>query len=300
VARLGFILLAPALGTGCGGSGQEGVIKPGDVLDINNDGFPDGKAVDSDGDGNADSIDLDGDGIGDGRFPWLPPLSNEQEMDGGSTEGDGDTGDGDDDTGDGDDDTPGDGDDDTPGDLDITIPLAKVPCGKSECAIRDDKICCGGWDPGTGFLPNGSSVVEEMCVTDDACFWTPNAEEGFDDEGLYSMTLGGPLVGKPRGVSSSCDGSEDCKETQVCCYVRVGVPMGSPDAWTGPGAGRQCMDLKNCMDVGTANGVPTGVVSCNDDGDCAMVAGTKCQPEQDNTATTGANVKARANYKVCR
>ena len=78
-----------------------------------------------------------------------------------------------------------------------------------------------------------------MCITDDACFWTPNAEEGFDDEGLYSMTIGGALV-KPRGVTSTCDGAEDCKPGQVCCYVRIGFPLGSPDNWTGPVLG-QCV-----------------------------------------------------------
>jgi hypothetical protein len=287
--RIGLMLLPLLIAACSSGDGQNGVIKPGDALDINNDGTLDGLAVDSDGDGFADSLDLDGDGQGDGRFPWLPPLTD-GEMDGGSTGGDGDTGDGDRNTGDGDGPT-GDGDD-NPSELDIVIPLAKVPCGNSECAIRDDKLCCGGWDPSTGF-------TAEMCLTDDACFWTPNAEEGFDDEGLYSMTIGGALV-KPRGVTSACDGAEDCKPGQVCCYVRIGVPLGSPDNWTGPGAGRQCMDVDNCMDVGTANGVPTGVLSCNDDGDCALAAGTTCQPEMNNTATTGANVKARANYKVCR
>ena len=59
-------MLIPACASG---DGQNGVIKPGDALDINNDGMPDGLAVDSDGDGFADSIDLDGDGNGDGRFP---------------------------------------------------------------------------------------------------------------------------------------------------------------------------------------------------------------------------------------
>ncbi len=293
--RLGLVFALPLLvATGCAdGEGQNGQLKIGDPVDINNDGIYDGLAVDSDGDGKPDGIDHDGDGIADGRFPWLPPLA-ENEMDGGqngSGDGDGDVGDGDVGDGDvGDGDGPA-GDGDGPN-LDIVIPLAKVPCGATECEIRDDKLCCGGWDPTSGF-------TAETCITDDACFWTPNAEEGFDDEGLYSMTIGGSLV-KPRGLTSTCDGAEDCKPGQVCCYVRIGVPLGSFPNWTGPGAGRQCMDADTCMDLGAANGVPPGVLSCNDDTDCALAAGTTCQPEQANTATTGANVKARANYKVCR
>jgi len=291
--RSNLMFVLPLLIAGCGSEGSKGGIKPGDVVDINNDGIDDGLAVDSDGDGVADSIDLDGDGKPDGRFPWLPPL-DKGGNDAGTDEGDGDQGDGDAPMGDGD--KPGgdgDGDDDLPGELDIQIPLAKVPCGNSECAIREDHLCCGGWDPVTGF-------TAEMCITEDACFWTPNAEELLDDEGLYSMTIGGSLI-KPRGVSSTCDGAEDCKPGQACCYVRIGFPLGTPpNNWTGPGAGRQCMDPDTCLDIAAANGVPTGVLSCNDDTDCAFAAGTTCQPEQDNTATTGANVKARANYKVCR
>ncbi len=57
--------------------GDPGIL-PGDPVDLNGDGVPDGIAVDIDGDGVADGVDTDGDGIADARLPGGPPLPWEE------------------------------------------------------------------------------------------------------------------------------------------------------------------------------------------------------------------------------
>ena len=49
-----------------------------------------------------------------------------------------------------------------------------------------------------------------------------------------------------------------------------------------------------------AEGVPTGVLACNDDADCADRPDTRCQPEESGSLTTGMGVQARSYVKVCR
>ncbi|MFT3928373.1 MAG: hypothetical protein QM778_37945 [Myxococcales bacterium] len=293
MTRRSSLLLFLMVSTACGGDGASGsAVKVGEGVDINNDGVQDGIALDTDGDGVADSVDLDGDGMADAILPWAKPSKPDSDKDAGSDDAGSDPGSGD---GDGDGDKPpvnhGDGDGDGDGDapLDIEIPLAKVQCGNSECAIKEDFMCCDGWNVLSGFKN------QPKCITEDACTITPTLDEP-DDPGLYYIV--GTLV--DRAITSTCDGREDCKDSQVCCYVRQGSPIGSLDHWSGPGAGRQCMDLDACLDVGAANGVPTGVLSCNDNDDCQKAPGKTCQPEQDKSVTTGDAASARPGYKVCR
>jgi hypothetical protein len=273
------------------GADASTTVRVGDWVDINGDGYLDGVAVDGDGDGIPDGVDLDGDGIADALLPgYPPPRSGNQtpgDGDGGSRPGDGD-GDGDGDS------RPGDGDgDDEP--LVIEIPVARVPCGAAVCEIRHSNVCCDYWTrAGFGNVP--------MCITEDACILSDPLR--ISDDGLY-VEVEGLLTGfdPKRAVVSRCDGAEDCGAGQICCYVRQGAPIAesfNPPVWVGPGAGRQCMSAEDCTAVGAANGVPTGVASCNDDRDCEKFAGTRCQPEQDNSATTGKNVIARAGHMVCR
>jgi hypothetical protein len=291
--RACFDVLLLTLLASCAAEGASGGLKVGDPVDINGDGVDDGLATDSNGDGVADSVDLDGDGTPDARLPWL---------NGPDPAGDGD-GDGDDaGGGDGDGDGPGDGDGD--GDapskpdggapLDIPIPLAKVPCGASECEIREDNLCCESWT-----LNGGFGTAKSMCITEDACVSIPTLTDPFE-AGLYSY-IGAFTT---RAVVSLCDGAEDCKSEQVCCYVRQGTPIpesiADPPVWIGPGAGRQCMLPADCTNFASANGVPTGFASCNDQADCALIPGTSCQPELDASATTGKAGKGRAGFKVCR
>lgn len=61
-------------------SGDPGIL-PGDPVDLDGDGAPDGLAVDIDGDGVADGVDTDGDGIADKRLPGGPPLPWEKDDD---------------------------------------------------------------------------------------------------------------------------------------------------------------------------------------------------------------------------
>jgi hypothetical protein len=290
LARVMVLATLVACGKGAGSNGS--TIKIGDRVDINGDGVLDGTAIDQDGDGVADSVDLDGDGLPDALLPGVsPPVRRD------AAAGDGDLVPGD---GDGDHisrDAGGDGDTGQPLDagggkvdagppLVIEIPLAKVPCGSSICEIKNDNVCCESWTAAGGF------GTKSMCITDDACVLS-----GINDQGLYAEA-----VTEPRAVTSRCDGAEDCGANEVCCYVRRGMPLsdflGPP--WTGPGAGRQCLSYDDCTADGAASGVPTGIASCNDDKDCKQFKGTTCQSEQDNTATTGKNVKARPTFKVCR
>jgi hypothetical protein len=269
----------------------------GQWVDINGDGYADGIAIDQDGDGVADSIDLNGDGIPDALLPGVPPPSRDAGTTAPAPAGDGD-GDGDADadptpppsTGTGNGDGDGDTDEDPP--LVIDLPVASVPCGASACEIRNGNVCCDYWQrSGFGNVP--------MCIHEDKCLRTSPF-----DSGLYFQSEDPLWTGRDpkRAVVSRCDGAEDCSVGQVCCYVREGAPIpdGLSTNWIGPGAGRQCMDAKDCLAVVATNGVPTGVLSCNDDDDCRAASGTRCLPEEDNSPTTGKNVKARPDYKVCR
>lgn len=271
----------------------------GQWVDINGDGFVDGVAVDLDGDGVPDAVDLDGDGTADALLPGVTPPSTDAGPTRPGNAGDGD-GDGDGDPGPGNGNGSGNGDGDGDGDGDqapplvIEIPIASVPCGASACEIRNGNVCCDYWQrAGFGNVP--------MCIHEDDCLLTGP----LDDKGLYTQSED-PLwsgLDPKRAVVSRCDGAEDCAAGQVCCYVREGMPL--PDGllstvWVGPGAGRQCMDAEACLAIAATNGVPTGVLSCNDDDDCRKADGTRCLPEQDNSPTTGKNVKARPDYKVCR
>jgi hypothetical protein len=287
MCRATLVGLLTALAACATEDGAQPRVRVGDPVDVNNDGEYDGIATDLNGDGIADSVDLDGDGVPDGLLPGVV-LGDAGSGGDGDGDGDGDPGDGDGDPGDGDGD-PGDGDGDGDGDAPpvIEIPVAEVPCGADTCAVRDGNVCCESWT-GQGFGDLSECILEDACVS-----------SGLGEEGRYSET---DTLGSPRAVVSMCDGAEDCFHGQVCCYVMRGVPLseflGPP--WVGPGAGRQCMLLADCTAEGSAGGVPTGLASCNDDDDCAMVEGTSCQPELDNTASTGKNVKARKDFKVCR
>lgn len=59
--------------TGCGaedsGSGTSITVQPGDPVDLDGDGQPDGFAIDTNGDGKADGVDTDGDGDVDAPLP---------------------------------------------------------------------------------------------------------------------------------------------------------------------------------------------------------------------------------------
>lgn len=287
--RASYVLLLGLLAA-CASESQNGpkTLKVGDAVDINNDGELDGVAIDTDGDGIPDSVDLDGDGTPDGLLPGFGPKpGNGATPDGGEPGDDGEwpTGDGDGDSQGGDGDN---GEEDPP--LVIELPTAKVPCGDSICEGSNNKVCCQSWKR-AGFGSKSSCIPEGEC-----------ARATLDSMALY-YTAEAPLLGindPDRAVVSRCDGTEDCAASQVCCYVRLGMPVGFPPNWTGPGAGRQCMPVEDCSNTAAASGLPTGVLACNDEIDCRKAPGTKCLPEQDNSATTGANVKARAGFLVCR
>ncbi len=282
-------ILLFSLIAGCASEAQTGpkVIKVGDPVDINNDGKFDGIAVDRDNDGIADSVDLDGDGIPDALLPGFGPKPSSPDA---GNAGDGDgwpfPGDGDQEPGDGDQE-PGDGDDDEP--LEIDLFIADVPCGGSICQSIGNKLCCESWKR-AGF------GKDSMCIPEDECSLT-----SLGGKGKYWLAEPIPGLDPERAVMSRCDGAEDCRPEHICCYVRQGMPLGfSPPNWEGPGAGRQCMAADTCRGEGTPSGVPTGLFSCNDDVDCLKAPGTTCKPEQDNSPTTGKNVKARPGFMVCR
>jgi hypothetical protein len=288
------LLLSAGLAACGGDTGSSGrFVRVGDEVDFDGDGKPDGIAHDQDGDGIADSVDLDRDGTPDVLLPGAQPPDDGDGASADGVDADGAGGDGQappdgaDQDGEDEDGDAADGDDDPP--LVIDIPLAKVACGASSCDIRDGNVCCESWTT-SGF---GS---ESMCIEEPAC-----VRSSIIDEGLYPEYYD-PFDAN-RAVVSRCDGAEDCGAGQICCYVRQGVPI--PESlgsfnWVGPGAGRQCMFVEDCIAVAAANGVPTGLVSCNDDDDCAKLDGKSCQPEQNNSASTGKDVMARDGFKVCR
>jgi hypothetical protein len=135
-----------------------------------------------------------------------------------------------------------------------------------------------------------------MCATRDAC----RQAYPFD---IFSPDLN-------RVVTHTCDGKEDCSGGQVCCFYAEGRPICDaldPAAClanlTGPGGSRICAEEAKCKQGSLefiGEGLPLGVLSCNDDGDCQARAGTSCQPEQDNTLTSGKGVRGRSYVRVCR
>jgi hypothetical protein len=282
-------LVACAKGSGSvGGANSCAGIKVGDPVDVNGDGKDDGLATDKNGDGVVDSLDLDGDGTPDALLPCahVHVVDDAGAVTGGDAASVGGNGN-----------HPSvdaghvvsppeqdSGSEDAGPALDIELPIAKVTCGSSTCEIRDRKVCCESWtDQGFG--------TDSMCIVLDDC----TKDGPLDPTGIYWSA-----VGSPRAVVSLCDGMEDCSANEVCCYIKQGMPTGLGPPWTGPGAGRQCLSYDDCTASGAANGIPTGVASCNDDKDCVQFKGTTCQPEQDNSVTTGDGVKARPHFKVCR
>jgi hypothetical protein len=171
----------------------------------------------------------------------------------------------------------------------LTVPTSSVDCGGSACNALTN-VCCEAWSIGTGFSG------QQMCATRDAC------------RQAYPFDVFNPDAN--RVVTHMCDGKEDCAAGQVCCFYMEGRPI--CDAidpamcfanLMGPGAGRICAEEAKCQQGAfefVGEGLPLGVLSCNDDGDCQARPGTSCQPEPDGSLTTGTSIKARAHVKVCR
>jgi hypothetical protein len=168
----------------------------------------------------------------------------------------------------------------------LTVPTSSVPCGGNPCDTLAN-VCCESWST-TGF------GTEQSCIPRMEC----NRKYSRDD------------LASNRVVPHACDGMEDCPAGQACCFIADGLPLCDFENILecnakvyGPGGGRICADADKCVIGGIefiGEGVPLGVLSCNDDADCQPRAGTSCQPEQDNTITTGRGVKARSYIKVCR
>ncbi len=171
----------------------------------------------------------------------------------------------------------------------LTIPKASVPCGGMECDTSVDKVCCESWSVDTGFGATQSCLTRMECQMR----FRRNGEQN-------------------RAIPHECDGKEDCSGGQACCMVADGMPLCDfGDALNGectskvygPGGSGICADSNLCKLGSTqliALGVPLGVLACNDDSDCADRAGTKCQPEPDNSITTGRGGKGRKHVKVCQ
>lgn len=171
----------------------------------------------------------------------------------------------------------------------LEIPKASVPCGGTACDTSVDKVCCESWSVGTGFGASQSCLTRMECNQR----YRRNGEQ-------------------ERAIPHECDGKEDCSGGQVCCMVADGQPLCDfGDALNGecnskvygPGGSGICADNNLCKLGSTqliALGVPLGVLACNDDSDCADRQGTKCQPEPENSMTTGRGVKGRPHVKVCQ
>jgi hypothetical protein len=164
----------------------------------------------------------------------------------------------------------------------ITIPTRSVPCGGSDCTTTSNRTCCQGWSMGTGFEGTPTCTTQAACTSDHAFMDTTN-----------------------RIVMSDCDEASDCGGGQICCFVRYGMPvfadLFSSDV-VGPGASRLCLDLAACNagagSISGVLGVPVGVVACKSNADCKDF-GT-CQPETNDSSTTGKGVTARPGVMVCR
>jgi hypothetical protein len=168
----------------------------------------------------------------------------------------------------------------------LTLPGSSVPCGGNPCDTLLN-VCCESWST-TGF------GMAQSCVTRMEC------------NRMYSRND----LASNRVVPHTCDGMEDCPVGHACCFIADGLPLCDFENILecnakvyGPGGGRICAEADKCVLGGIefiGEGVPLGVLSCNDDADCQPRAGTSCQPEQDNTITTGRGVMARSYIKVCR
>ena len=168
----------------------------------------------------------------------------------------------------------------------LEVPKANVTCGGSPCDTLAN-VCCGSWSAGKGF---GSAL---SCVPRAKCY------DDFERAGDQN-----------RAIPQECDGKEDCSGGQVCCLIADSQPLCEladlamcTSKLLGPGGGGLCTDDALCK-LGSiqfvAEGVPLGILACNDDSDCQDRKGTTCQPEQDGTLTTGKGIKARSYVKVCR
>jgi hypothetical protein len=171
----------------------------------------------------------------------------------------------------------------------LEVPKASVPCGSEACDTSIDKVCCESWSLDKGFGTSRTCVLRSKC------------NDTYQRVGEQN-----------RAVPHECDGKEDCSGGQICCMVADGAPLCSLDDVLagmciskvyGPGGAGICSDEKLCM-LGSmqfvAEGVPLGVLACNDDSDCADRKGTSCQPEQDGSVTAGRGAKGRSYVKVCR
>lgn len=170
--------------------------------------------------------------------------------------------------------------------LDLEIPTASVPCNGKPCDTLAN-VCCESWSKGAGFGATQSCMTREMC------------NKTYSRSGETN-----------RAIPHECDGKEDCSGGQVCCMIAYSQPLCELadiseciTKITGPGGSGICADNDQCMLGSTqfvAEGVPLGILACNDDSDCADRPETRCQPEQSNSLTTGKGVQARSYVKVCR
>lgn len=170
--------------------------------------------------------------------------------------------------------------------LTLEIPTATVPCGGKPCDTLTN-VCCESWSKTGGF------GATQACVTRDQC------QKMFSRSGEQN-----------RAIPHECDGKEDCSGGQVCCLYAPGMPLCELadvsmciSKLYGPGGAGICTDNDKCKLGSTqfiAEGVPLGILACNDNVDCADRAGTSCQPEESNSISTGKGVTARSYLKVCR
>jgi hypothetical protein len=170
--------------------------------------------------------------------------------------------------------------------LDLHLPTASMQCGGKPCDTAVN-VCCESWSKGSGF------GTTQSCMTRDDC------------NKKYSRA-----GDQNRAIPHECDGKEDCSGGQVCCMYASGMPLcefadigDCLNKIIGPGGSGICVDNDLCKLGSTqfvAEGVPLGVLACNDNVDCADRSDTSCQPEESNSLTTGKGVNARANVKVCR
>jgi hypothetical protein len=168
----------------------------------------------------------------------------------------------------------------------LEVPTSTVPCGGKPCDTLAN-VCCESWSKGTGF------GATQSCVTRDQC------QKMFSRSGEQN-----------RAIPHECDGKEDCSGGQVCCLYAPGQPLCEfadlamcITKLFGPGGAGICVDDDKCKLGSTqfvAEGVPLGILACNDNADCADRAGTSCQAEESNSISTGKGVNARSHIKVCR
>jgi hypothetical protein len=168
----------------------------------------------------------------------------------------------------------------------LEVPTSTVPCGGKPCDTLAN-VCCESWSKGTGF------GATQSCVTRDQC------QKMFSRSGEQN-----------RAIPHECDGKEDCSGGQVCCLYAPGQPLCEfadlamcISKLFGPGGAGICVDDDKCKLGSTqfvAEGVPLGILACNDNADCADRAGTSCQAEESNSISTGKGVNARSHIKVCR